>query len=129
MASPVLGRLRGLRCLVVRCLENQQPHSTYFTQLTALTELTLELPGNCSVPEGLGGMKCRHWVCIVGGAFRDLPAGLYLRHLKCLRMCECNLLEGVPSKLAAATQLRRLELKYSRGVQQVTWPCFANFRH
>lgn len=72
-ASPVLSRLRGLRRLSFRCLQDQRPHSTYWTHLTALTELTLDYLDSCSVPEGLGGLACLQRLGIFGAALRDLP--------------------------------------------------------
>ena len=109
----MLARLQSLRRLSVSLRPDQQPHETYWTRLAALTELCLACLG--SPPAGLGGMTGLRSIIIMGHPFERspciLPAGPYLSRLESLRICLGASFEtGVPAVLAAAVQLRHLDL-------------------
>ena len=109
--SPVLASLQSQRELSVRSDPGPAPHETYWTQLTALTRLSLD---SC-VPAGISGLANLRVLNIFKAEMADLPAGPYLRRLEGLSMMNCAFEAGVPASLAAATQLRKLEFDESNG--------------
>lgn len=131
LRSPVLARLHSLRFLraIARKTGNdafQTP--TCWTQLTALTELQLSFEGpqsmhlgiNFQGPQsmhpGLGGMCSLRKLSVLNRCNADsdllLPARPYLSRLDSLSLAVCS---SVPAVLAAATQLRHLDLSSKYG--------------
>ena len=105
-ASPVLASLQSLRHL--RVAFNEKQRETYWTQLTALTELQLRCQDESIVPAVLGGMASLCMLRIEDALCDDLPAGLYLSRLESLVMEDCSFPTGMPLALAAATQLQHI---------------------
>jgi hypothetical protein len=113
--SPVLASLHTLRYLSVGV---SWPWGRYWTQLTGLTELRLDFgydpdgQGHYELPAGLVGMTGIRKLSIAGdtGQVMDLPAGPYLSRLESLIMEAFSFPDGVPATLAAATQLRHLDI-------------------
>lgn len=104
--------LHSLRHLVV-CFVYRESVAASWTQLTALRKLQLYyMPSvaDCSIPVGLGPMIGLREIDIHGAVLDDLPAGPYLSRLESLSLAGCTLRSGVPANLAAATQLRELDL-------------------
>lgn len=62
-------------------------------------------------------MKELRKLAISGANVGDLPDGLYLSRLESLCMRDCYLYTELPPTLAAATQLRNLEMQYIEGLQ------------
>jgi hypothetical protein len=125
--SPVLASLHSLRYLSVPALEDEElPQEAFWTQLTALTELQLDCGYDYdyqSIPAGLGGMTgLRKLTIIQDGDPVELPVGLYLSRLESLVMQGCDFSSGLPATLAAATQLRHLDISksFSRGLFVLT---------
>ena len=100
---PVLSSLQSMRYL--RVTANGQ--DTYWTQLTALTELQLTRGTDASIPPELGGISSLRKLRLESCGCMQLHAGPMLSHLE--SMCLCNV-SGIPASLAAATQLRELSV-------------------
>lgn len=107
--SLVLALLQTLRSLRVVCIPLPNDLTTFWPQLTALTELELWTAASHPIPAGLGGMTGLRTLRIVAGG-GDLPAGPYLSGLETLTMHIRTFPMGVPANLVAATQLRHLSL-------------------
>lgn len=112
-SSPVLARLQSLRSLSVS--PDSDPASVpYWTQLTALTELNLVCGDYKAIHPGLGSMTSLRTLELMVTGEEGLgdedfpPAGPYLSRQESLALSPCA---AVPASLAAATQLRELDLR------------------
>lgn len=111
--SPVLARLHTLRFLHAGSEREEHLHAREWSQLTALAELHII----CSnygmkglVPSAVQVMTGLRVLHISSAELRDLPTGPYLSSVESLRMDGCTFHTGIPSSLAAAAQLRQLDL-------------------
>lgn len=119
MPSSVVAHLVSLRFLGVPC---QRAYSgNAWTHLTNLTELHLAGEPQCSLPVGLGDLKELRKLSISRANLVNLPNEEYLSRLESLFVHSCDLFEsgalelpGLPAALAAATQLRNLDLDIHR---------------
>jgi hypothetical protein len=111
----VLASLHSLRYLSVDIPGGQLPQEAFWTQLMALTELQLDSYFYGSIPAWFGGMTGLRRLSIQGnvGCAADLPEGPYLSRLESLVMEGCDFSAGLPATLAAATQLRHLDISRS----------------
>lgn len=114
--SPVLASLQSLRCLWVSVSHSGSRAPmlclTYWTQLTALTELHL-IYGEGSFHGDLAELRVLFDLSkleLKGAHVGDLPAVPHLSRLESLRMIACSFRAGLLANLAAATQLRHLEV-------------------
>ena len=107
LSSPVLALLQSLRTLELKMLPSQLPHSTYWTQLTGLTEMILNVH-ECHVSQysGISGMTSLRKLSIYGS--RELPEGPYLGHLQKLCLYYRGYNACIPPALQGAARLQEL---------------------
>ena len=92
--SPVLATLQTLKQLHVWSISEQGPSTTYWTQLTALTELQLRILHSGAIPSGWEAMNDLRKLCIVDAELGNLPAGPYLSRLESLSLSSCTFQAG-----------------------------------
>lgn len=113
MESPVDECLQSLRYLHVNGWKGrQQGQAPYWAHLTGLSGLCLASYGP-SLPQFLlevAGLESLRSLEIRDAQFSNLPEGPYLSRLETLCLSACTCLSGVPENLAAAWQLRALDL-------------------
>ena len=109
VAAPVVGSLKSLRFLSISTRSKEQQH---WTQLTALTELCLNILQRRPIPAGLGGMT-GHLSLKINDGEHALPPGPYLSRLGRLSLAGYSIPGGLTAVLAAAKQLRYLSFKSS----------------
>lgn len=107
--SPVLARLRSLRRLSVW---SEPRREAPWTQLTGLTQLQLQCGDETvgEVPPDVGAMTELRNLTLTNAFIDDLPAGPYLSRLENLSWRHCLLRVRLPASLAAAVQLRHLDI-------------------
>lgn len=119
--TPDLPPLPSLRSLLVSAVPNGQPGAAYWAQLTALKELQLDHGFDWfqpRYPPVMGdNMPSLRKLGIRSAWLANLPEGLYLNSLESLTLEKCSFDSGVPSRLAAAPQLRHLVLRDVWGIQ------------
>ena len=114
----VLTRLQSLRCLGFKAEADQLPDACCWNQLMGLMELRLL----CwhGMPAMLGDFAGLQTLIITGARLDNLPAGPYLSRLESLEMAYCTVLDDFPASLAAAAQLRNLDIDHERAVSCVS---------
>lgn len=126
-AQPASAGLQSLRCL---CTPYQPPNEEFWGHLTALTHLQLQCDVGVVFSASLRGMSGLRRLEIMGAVIYDVPAGLYLSRLETLLLQDCQLQAGVPVSLAAATQLRELDVSSCvSGWRTPISPCSARCLH
>lgn len=113
MESPVNECLQSLRYLhVYGWKDRQQGQAPYWAHLTGLSGLCLSSYGP-NLPQFLlevAGLESLRSLDIRDAQLSKIPEGPYLSRLETLCLSACTCLSGVPENLAAAWQLRALDL-------------------